>query len=204
MSRTRFAAIIVNPHSAGHLISGFIGPGGATGSPRSAAISSFRQRCFQSSVIGVRPGFCSHRFNPPRLPISAKCAFEWLRPPNEQTRRISAAVLASTGIRTTCGGSFRVMAGRVSHRSGDVNLVSPNASGTMPRPVFRREIEVPSRRSARARKGRSSQKDTSASPPASRGGRCTMQAECVLAGRREGMPGWGDVSRRKGSSVSSV
>jgi hypothetical protein len=76
MSRTRFAAIIVNPQSAGHLISGFIGPGGATGSPRMAAISSRLHRCFHSSFIGVRPAFGSHRFNPPRLPISAKCGFE--------------------------------------------------------------------------------------------------------------------------------
>jgi len=76
MSLIWFAAIIEKPQSAGHLISGFIGPGGATGSPRMAAISSRLHRCFHSSVIGVRPAFGSHRFNPPRLPISAKCGFE--------------------------------------------------------------------------------------------------------------------------------
>jgi hypothetical protein len=150
-----------------------------------AAISSRLHRCFHSSVIGVRPAFGSHRFNPPRLPISAKCGFEWLRPPNEQMRRISAAVLASTGIRTTCSGSFRVMAGGVIHPSVDVNPVPPDASGTLPRPVFRREIEVPSRRSARARKRRRSRNHRSASPLGSpliapRQKNANKPEECVL------------------------
>jgi hypothetical protein len=70
MSLIWFAAIIEKPQSAGHLISGFIGAGGATGSPRMAAISSFRQRCRHNSVIGVRPAFGSHLFSPPRLPFS--------------------------------------------------------------------------------------------------------------------------------------
>ena len=49
MSRTRFAAIIVNPQSAGHLISGFIGPGGARRDRR--AVQPFRLSASDAATV---------------------------------------------------------------------------------------------------------------------------------------------------------